>query len=216
MDKCANCSRDIGNLETPMVFNDAIVCAECHSRLSTHNRTTEPRAAGRRVKVYAVAICLMVAISIPLGWGTYRWMTPEPTYNGKPLSEWIHLVDDTNIDVKNGAITVLTKMPTRGDARVLKVLRDNVWHPDAFKALWEKDREFARTYAARRLVGDPERVAYFSTRFQYLGDPDPSWLPTLEKVREELAGKPDKDFVLKSLDETIVWLKVYRRTPNPD
>jgi hypothetical protein len=35
MEKCANCDRVIGKLETPQVWQDQIVCAECYGRLSS-------------------------------------------------------------------------------------------------------------------------------------------------------------------------------------
>lgn len=34
LEQCANCRREIGNLETPRIFNDYVVCRECHDRLS--------------------------------------------------------------------------------------------------------------------------------------------------------------------------------------
>jgi hypothetical protein len=34
MEKCANCGASIGNLETPFVWNGAIVCGPCHAKLS--------------------------------------------------------------------------------------------------------------------------------------------------------------------------------------
>ena len=34
METCENCHRQIGDLETPYVFNDHIVCKECHKMLS--------------------------------------------------------------------------------------------------------------------------------------------------------------------------------------
>lgn len=34
MEKCANCERAIGNLETPMIWRGAVVCAGCHTKLS--------------------------------------------------------------------------------------------------------------------------------------------------------------------------------------
>jgi len=33
LEKCANCGRNIGNLEKHYVFKDQIVCVECHQRL---------------------------------------------------------------------------------------------------------------------------------------------------------------------------------------
>lgn len=33
MEKCANCDRTIGNLETPHVHNGHVVCVECKSKL---------------------------------------------------------------------------------------------------------------------------------------------------------------------------------------
>jgi hypothetical protein len=48
MEKCQNCERPIGNLETPMLWEDAVVCAECHSKLSTKpSRPSELRSIGR-------------------------------------------------------------------------------------------------------------------------------------------------------------------------
>jgi hypothetical protein len=34
VEKCANCGRVIGKLETPMVWRDNVVCAVCHAKLS--------------------------------------------------------------------------------------------------------------------------------------------------------------------------------------
>lgn len=34
VERCANCEQMIGNLETPNIFRDQVVCAECHKRLS--------------------------------------------------------------------------------------------------------------------------------------------------------------------------------------
>ena len=34
-DKCENCGRSIGNLETPHVWQDHVVCADCIKRLET-------------------------------------------------------------------------------------------------------------------------------------------------------------------------------------
>jgi len=33
MEKCCNCGRDIGNLETPMIWRNVIVCEACNERL---------------------------------------------------------------------------------------------------------------------------------------------------------------------------------------
>jgi len=35
METCANCGRTIGNLETPFIAREKIVCRECFSRLSS-------------------------------------------------------------------------------------------------------------------------------------------------------------------------------------
>src|SRR5438046_3046945 len=34
MEKCANCDATIGNLETPFVWDERIVCRDCHQKLS--------------------------------------------------------------------------------------------------------------------------------------------------------------------------------------
>jgi hypothetical protein len=34
MEKCANCERIIGNLETPMLFQEKVVCPQCHASLA--------------------------------------------------------------------------------------------------------------------------------------------------------------------------------------
>ena len=34
VETCRNCGRAIGKLETPQVWKDAIVCGECHARLT--------------------------------------------------------------------------------------------------------------------------------------------------------------------------------------
>jgi hypothetical protein len=33
LEKCSNCDRAIGRLETPQVWKESVVCAECHARL---------------------------------------------------------------------------------------------------------------------------------------------------------------------------------------
>ncbi len=35
MEKCDNCERIIGNLETPMVWSGVVVCADCYAKLSS-------------------------------------------------------------------------------------------------------------------------------------------------------------------------------------
>ena len=35
VEKCGNCERVIGKLETPFVFKEHVVCPECYTRLST-------------------------------------------------------------------------------------------------------------------------------------------------------------------------------------
>jgi hypothetical protein len=43
MDKCENCGRVIGRLETPQLHDDHIVCVECKERLLKASRaSTEP------------------------------------------------------------------------------------------------------------------------------------------------------------------------------
>jgi hypothetical protein len=37
VETCANCGVQIGQLETPFVWKDKIVCAACHRRLATAN-----------------------------------------------------------------------------------------------------------------------------------------------------------------------------------
>lgn len=34
MEKCANCNRTIGKLETPCILDDHVLCEECYARLS--------------------------------------------------------------------------------------------------------------------------------------------------------------------------------------
>lgn len=43
-DACANCGRPIGKLETPHIYNDNIVCAECAARLGVQSLKHIPRA----------------------------------------------------------------------------------------------------------------------------------------------------------------------------
>jgi len=49
METCENCGRTIGNLETPAVWRERVVCAECHQRLNgSHARGGQgaPAASG--------------------------------------------------------------------------------------------------------------------------------------------------------------------------
>jgi hypothetical protein len=39
MEYCANCETIIGNLETPFVWRDHVVCATCHRRLEAQRAT---------------------------------------------------------------------------------------------------------------------------------------------------------------------------------
>ena len=41
-EKCANCHRTIGSLETPFLFRESVVCAECNAKLTG---TTPPAIA---------------------------------------------------------------------------------------------------------------------------------------------------------------------------
>ena len=54
---CANCGDVVGQLETPMVWHDHVVCARCHAKLAASNRAAPaverlPRDASGRVAQY--------------------------------------------------------------------------------------------------------------------------------------------------------------------
>ncbi len=55
METCENCHRQIGDLETPCVLNDHVVCRECHEKLSRREshgsvaRSTDKSVAGANV-----------------------------------------------------------------------------------------------------------------------------------------------------------------------
>lgn len=40
MEQCANCERTIGNMETPHIWRESIVCETCFKMLSPKDRTT--------------------------------------------------------------------------------------------------------------------------------------------------------------------------------
>jgi hypothetical protein len=42
MEKCANCEREIGNLEPVFVVNDAVICDVCNQRLRPRNAPPPP------------------------------------------------------------------------------------------------------------------------------------------------------------------------------
>lgn len=42
MEACGNCGRAIGNLETPFLFREKVVCQECHKRLTASEPVTAP------------------------------------------------------------------------------------------------------------------------------------------------------------------------------
>jgi hypothetical protein len=134
-------------------------------------------------------------------------MKPEPTYNGKGLSEWLRLAKDQNFEVRETAIEALAKMPSEVDGKVLPVLREHIWHPVAFRELWHSDREFARAYASKALSGKPTNAAHFANRFAYLSDPDPSWLPQLIKIKSQLPVDSDGEMAARSIDEAITYLQ---------
>jgi hypothetical protein len=45
MEKCANCDRVIGKLETPAVWRDEVVCAGCHEILAKQPAAPAPKTA---------------------------------------------------------------------------------------------------------------------------------------------------------------------------
>jgi hypothetical protein len=52
MEKCTNCERDIGNLETPWVFKSNIVCRRCYELLSggsSAKKTTQTPPAQKEI-----------------------------------------------------------------------------------------------------------------------------------------------------------------------
>lgn|GEM_PF-5105768 len=42
METCANCDRTIGKLETPFLWQDEIVCQDCHARLQRQSSSARP------------------------------------------------------------------------------------------------------------------------------------------------------------------------------
>lgn len=44
LEQCANCGQTIGRLETPCVYEDQIVCAECYARLGSIREYAAPIA----------------------------------------------------------------------------------------------------------------------------------------------------------------------------
>jgi rubrerythrin len=65
-EKCANCGRRIGNLETPFVWQASIVCVECYERLRREEQlkpppitppTAEATAELRPAPTYVCPIC---------------------------------------------------------------------------------------------------------------------------------------------------------------
>lgn len=54
MEICQNCNTCIGDIETPNVWRDQVVCNECHTRLSNHGR------GGIRWSVWIVLVLLII------------------------------------------------------------------------------------------------------------------------------------------------------------
>jgi hypothetical protein len=45
LEKCQNCQRPIGALETPQVYKDHVVCFECYGRMAAQSTPTAPAIA---------------------------------------------------------------------------------------------------------------------------------------------------------------------------
>lgn len=57
METCENCGRAIGQLETPFIWRESVVCAECHARLSPAGaKITTPFAQMAHVKTNPPAL----------------------------------------------------------------------------------------------------------------------------------------------------------------
>jgi hypothetical protein len=75
METCQNCSRVIGKLETPFVFQNSIVCRKCHELLTETECEPQP-AAARKTKPFAARfynvlllmfiICTIVGVAASL------------------------------------------------------------------------------------------------------------------------------------------------------
>jgi hypothetical protein len=63
--------------------------------------------------------------------GCEKPSSPEPTYSGKPLSEWSRLADDNNPTTSAAAFDALSHFPPAYTPQILAVLRA---HPDSFEA----------------------------------------------------------------------------------
>ena len=73
MEKCQNCGSGIGELETPYVWNNRVVCRVCHSRLKTNGG----EGKGMRMIVAGVVVAVLLVglgAAVMLG-GVPRWTT---------------------------------------------------------------------------------------------------------------------------------------------
>ena len=68
IEHCANCGRPIGKLETPHLFQEHVVCAECEARLS---RQSNPRPIEemqpidmRRVEKITLRVVVVVLLAL--------------------------------------------------------------------------------------------------------------------------------------------------------
>jgi DNA-directed RNA polymerase subunit RPC12/RpoP len=62
IEKCANCGKPIGKLETPHVLKDEIICADCHSRLSEFNGPKPSSVRRRMTRAIALVAGIVIAV----------------------------------------------------------------------------------------------------------------------------------------------------------
>jgi hypothetical protein len=49
MEQCSNCGRVIGNLETPNIWQQHVVCAECHERLAATSAAAQAPLVSQKI-----------------------------------------------------------------------------------------------------------------------------------------------------------------------
>ena len=110
METCANCNASIGNLETPMVWNGAVVCAPCWNKLQSHSKGSPGKPKLQlfhktengtlRLGVIGVLILASLFFYIAAGYFLY-WQ-----YNETSLSsaDSLHVIAYQVLDSQKGAV----------------------------------------------------------------------------------------------------------------
>lgn len=155
MEKCENCGCGIGELETPYLWNERVVCRTCHARFQPKGG----QGKGMRIVAgLAVAVLILgAAAAVGVG-GTALWLSRSRTAVVKPEPKsavvkadisgavWISRNNGSS-DIQRGIEVRLLPLEMSGKALSVKL--------DKARLDWLNQAKTSRDYAARERTNLP-------------------------------------------------------------